>query len=182
MAGIPVYWAAADTDHSGAPLMRKLILLTASHLAAGFLGVALGIYLLPILIAPESPTATEVQAAMGDIRFTGQFRRGLEDSDALHWGEGSVTIGRDAVTLEGRLAPGPDYRLYLSPEFVETEADFQRLKPSMAQVGTVRTFENFIVPLPASIDPARYSTVVIWCESFSQFITAAEYFPADSLP
>jgi hypothetical protein len=161
--------------------MKKLILLTASHLTAALLGVALGIYLLPILIAPEAPTASQVRAAMGDIRFSGEFRRDLEDSDALHWGEGSVTIGREAVALEGRLAPGPDYRLYLSPEFVETEADFLRLKPSMAQVGPIRTFENFIVPLPAGIDPARYSTVVVWCESFSQFITAAEYSPADSL-
>ena len=162
--------------------MTKLILLTVSHLATACLGVALGIYLLPILIAPESPTATQVQAAMGGIRFTGQFQRDLEDSDALHWGEGSVTIGRDAVTLEGRLAPGPDYRLYLSPEFVETEADFQRLKPSMVQVGPIRTFDNFIVPLPDHIDPAQYAAAVVWCESFSQFITAAEYAPADQLP
>jgi len=75
----------------------------------------------------------------------------------------------------GTLAPGPDYKLYLSPEFVETEADFMRLKPSMARVGDVRTFENFVVPVPESIDVARYDTVVVWCESFSQFITAAKY-------
>ena len=75
----------------------------------------------------------------------------------------------------GRVAPGPDYKLYLSPEFVETEADFKRLKPRMARVGEVKTFENFIVPLPAGIDPAAYNTVIVWCESFSQFITAARY-------
>jgi len=39
----------------------------------------------------------------------------------------------------------------------------------------VRTFENFIVPVPASIDVARYDTVIVWCESFRQFITAAGY-------
>jgi hypothetical protein len=103
------------------------------------------------------------------------FRRDLQDSDALHWGEGTVTVGRDAITLEGRIAPGPDYRLYLSPEFVETEADFNRLKPAMSLAGDVKTFENFIVALPDSIDPAAYNTVIIWCESFGQFITAARY-------
>jgi hypothetical protein len=41
----------------------------------------------------------------------------------------------------------------------------------------VRTFENFIVPVPVSVDVTNYSTVVIWCESFSQFITAAQYLP-----
>ncbi len=75
----------------------------------------------------------------------------------------------------GELAPGPDYKLYLAPEFVETEADFIRLKPQMVRVGDVKTFRNFLIPVPESIDPARYTAVVIWCERFSQFITAARY-------
>ena len=48
-------------------------------------------------------------------------------------------------------------------------------QPMMVRVGDVNTFENFIVPVPASIDPQAYSAVIIWCESFGQFITAAEY-------
>jgi hypothetical protein len=82
------------------------------------------------------------------------------------------------IALEGVIAPGPDYILYLSPEFVETEADFLRLKPKMAAVGSVKTFENFVVPVPKSIDPSRFNTVIVWCESFGQFITAARYVPA----
>jgi hypothetical protein len=45
----------------------------------------------------------------------------------------------------------------------------------MVQVGEVKTFENFVVHIPAGIDPARYNTAIVWCESFSQFITAAQY-------
>jgi hypothetical protein len=45
----------------------------------------------------------------------------------------------------------------------------------MVRVGDVKTFKNFLVPLPETVDPARYTTVVVWCESFSQFITAARY-------
>jgi hypothetical protein len=45
----------------------------------------------------------------------------------------------------------------------------------MVRVGDVKTFDNFIVPVPADVDPARYSTVIVWCETFSQFITAARY-------
>ena len=155
--------------------MKRALVLGASHAAAAVLGFALGIYLLPILIAPDAPTAGDLQSAARDARFTGHFRRDLADSDALHWGEGTVTIGRDSISLAGKLAPGPDYRLYLSPEFVETEADFTRLKPSMIHVGNVNTFENFIVPLPPAIDPADYAAVIVWCESFAQFITAAKY-------
>lgn len=154
----------------------KIVLLVASHvftLAAGF---ALGVYFLPVLIAPAAPSATEIMAAhAGERSFQGTFRRNLKDSDALHWGEGTVVVSAKSIGLAGELAPGPDYKLYLSPEFVETEADFKRLKPSMARVGDVKTFKNFLVPVPASIDPARYNTVIVWCERFEQFITAAKY-------
>lgn len=155
--------------------MKKLVLLTLSHLLAALVGFALGIYLLPILTAPEAPSTAAVTAEVGQARFKGEFRRELKDSDALHWGEGTVSVGPKTISLLGRIAPGPAYKLYLSPTFVETEADFLRLKGSMVEVGDVKTFENFIVPLPESIDLARYTTVIVWCESFSQFITAARY-------
>ena len=153
----------------------KWIIRIGTHLAAGGIGFVLGIYLLPILIAPASPGEQEVQSAADNSQFTAEFRRDLEDSDVLHWGEGTLYVGRDSIALEGRLAPGPDYRLYLSPQFVETEVAFQALKAQMIEVGPVRTFENFMVPVPDSIDPAKYTAAIVWCESFSQFITAAEY-------
>ena len=155
--------------------MKRILLLAATHAAALAAGFGLGVYFLPILTAPAAPSAGEVSAAAGKATFKGEFRRNLKDSDLLHWGEGTVSVSRSAIALMGRIAPGPDYKLYLSPEFVETEADFMRLKPKMARVGEVKTFENFIVPLPAGVDPAAYNTVVVWCEAFGQFITAARY-------
>ena len=47
--------------------------------------------------------------------------------------------------------------------------------PNFARVGNVETFTNFVVPMPRSIDPSQYVAVVVWCESFSRFITAARY-------
>lgn len=155
--------------------MKRMLLLVATHAVALLIGFGAGIYLLPILTAPPAPGAEEVRAQAARAQFSGEFRRDLADSDALHWGEGRVYVGREAITLDGEIAPGPAYRLYLSPQFVETEAQFERLQPSMAAVGDVKTFRNFVVPVPADIDPAAYDTVVIWCESFSQFITAARY-------
>ena len=155
--------------------MKKLVLLAASHAFTVAVGFALGIYALPILTAPSAPTASEAASAASQAIHTGQFRRDLKDSDLLHWGEGTLFIGPKSIVLVGNLAPGPDYKLYLSPEFVETEADFMRLKPRMVRVGDVRTFENFVVPVPESIDISRHNTVIVWCESFAQFITAAKY-------
>ena len=140
--------------------------------AVGFAG---GIYLLPILTAPTAPTEAEVRALAARAQYSAQFRRDLEDSDALHWGEGTVFVGPEAISLQGRVAPGPDYKLYLSPELVETEAEFLRLKSTMVRVGDVTTFENFVVPVPESIDPSAFRAVIVWCEAFGQFITAARY-------
>jgi hypothetical protein len=157
--------------------MKKALLLLASHacvLAAGF---ALGIYALPILTAPPAPTHAQASSAASQAAYTGQFRRNLKDSDAFHWGEGTVAVGPQSIVLVGKLAPGPDYKLYLSPVFVETEADFMRLKPQMKRVGDVRTFDNFVVAVPGSVDVSQFKAVIVWCESFSQFITAAQYRP-----
>jgi hypothetical protein len=160
--------------------MKKLVLL-ASHavvMAVGVaFGVALGMYMLPILVAPASPSSAELTAQAALARYSGEFKRNLKDSDWLHWGEGKLRVGPSSIALEGALAPGPDYKLYLSPEFVETEADFHKLKPRMLRVGDVNTFKHFIVPMPASVDPAQFNTVVVWCEAFGQFITAAKYAP-----
>ncbi|NND68335.1 MAG: DM13 domain-containing protein [Halioglobus sp.] len=154
---------------------KSLLFLLLTHLGAGAIGFALGIYALPILIAPPAPSASEVASMSGQSSFTAEFVRDLEGSDTLHWGEGAVSLGQDYVTLMGSLAPGPDYKLYLAPEFVETEAQFERVKQSAVLVGEVKTFDNFIVPVGAGVDLAAFDTVVVWCETFGEFITAAKY-------
>ena len=155
--------------------MKKALVLIASHLVAAIVGFVAGIYVLPILSAPPPPSAAALDSAVKEALFTGEFRRDLADSDALHWGEGTVHIGREAISLQGAVSPGPAYKLYLSPEFIETEEGFVARKSDMAVVGDVKTFENFIVRVPPTIDPNAYSAVIIWCEAFDQFITAARY-------
>jgi|TARA_R110001583_G_scaffold71504_2_gene201347 hypothetical protein len=157
--------------------IRNALLLTASHAIALSFGFALGIYALPILTAPPAPSISEVSAVAIVAKYSANFRRDLEDSDPFHWGEGEVSIGKSSISLMGKLAPGPDYKLYLSPEFVETEADFNRLKSRMVVVGDVKTFNNFLVKVPSSINPSDYTSVIVWCESFGEFITSAKYKP-----
>lgn len=155
--------------------IKQIIVLIISHLSVGAFGVALGIYMLPILIAPEAPTESEVTSLSSQAQYSAMFKKDLKDSDSFHWGEGQVSIGAEFITLTGKLAPGPDYKLYLSPEFVETELDFNRLKSNMVFVGNVKTFENFAIPVPQDIELSNYNTVIVWCETFGEFITAAKY-------
>ena len=155
--------------------MKKILLLIASHAAVLLAGFVLGIYLLPILTAPQPPSLASIMAIAGNSEFKGNFRRDLQGSDLLHWGEGEISVGRQAVALMGKIAPGPDYKLYLVPEFVENEAQFLKLKARSVRVGDIKTFENFVVPVPEGVDITAYTTVLVWCETFSEFISAAKY-------
>jgi len=155
--------------------VKRWLVLFLSHLAVLGIGFALGVYLLPILAAPPAPTASEVKQATQGARWQARFVRELKGSDALHWGEGEVTVSGSAVSLAGRLAPGPAYRLYLVPGTVDTAEGFERVKGRSLAVGDIRTFDNFIVPLAAGTPVERFDSVVVWCEAFSKFITSARY-------
>ena len=154
--------------------MRKLVLLV-SHLAMLGVGFGLGIYLLPILTAPPAPEAAMLQQKAQSALYSAAFTRDLEGSDFLHWGEGSVSLSQTEIVHQGRLAPGPDYRLYLVPDFVETEAQFEAIKADALEIGEIKSFDGFLIALPDGIDLDAYTTVLVWCEAFGEFITAAAY-------
>ena len=71
------------------------------------------------------------------------------------------------------ILPDPDYWLYFVPEFVDDGAAFLATKAESRQIGAVKTFENFALDSPPAIDLDEYDAVVIWCEAFEKFITAA---------
>ncbi|NOH62516.1 MULTISPECIES: DM13 domain-containing protein [Vibrio] len=153
----------------------KRIFLLFTHLICGAIGFAVGIYALPILIQPDSPSMSSVESVTNNAVYTATFQRDRKDSDFLHWGEGSVSISNDQIAFVGELAPGPDYKLYLSPQFIETEADFNQQKHTMVKVGEVKTFDRFALNLPTDVDLGEYNTVIVWCETFGEFITSARF-------
>lgn len=154
--------------------MKKTWLLL-SHTAVLLAGFSLGIYLLPILTAPMPPSPAIVQALAGKSEYRGTFRRNLAGSDLRALGEGEVSVGRQAIALMGKVAPGPDYKLYLVPAFVENEEQILRLKAQSLRVGDIKTFESFVVPVPDGVAIDRHTTPLVWRETFSEFITATKY-------
>lgn len=154
--------------------MRRIFLII-THTAALALGFGLGVYLLPILTAPTSPDAAKLQDMARDAVYTATFTRDRRGSDFLHWGEGDISLSATMVVHQGRLAPGPDYRMYLVPSFVEHEDEFLPLKDASVQIGEVKSFGGVIVQIPDGVDIADYDTVLIWCEAFGEFITSAKY-------
>lgn len=153
----------------------RIIFKLVTHGIALAIGFALGIYLLPILTAPPAPDLAVLEEKAKGAEFTAEFIRELAGSDFLHWGEGSISLSATQVVHMGKLAPGPDYKLYLVPEFVEDEAGFEAVKAQSVQVGDVKTFEGFALDVPEGVDIGAYTTALVWCEAFGEFITAAKY-------
>ncbi len=155
--------------------MVRLSFLVVSHGAMLAIGFALGIYFLPVLTAPSAPAPEMLQAQARGALYTAEFTRELRGSDFLHWGEGRVSLTQSKIVHEGQLAPGPDYKLYLVDQFVEHEDEFLPIKSQARLIGNVTSFDGFILDVPEGLDLSRYSSVVIWCEAFGEFITAAQF-------
>ena len=155
--------------------MKKIFLLLATHSFVLIFGFALGIYLLPILTAPESVKISKINEYEKKSLYQTEFIRDLKGSDPWHWGEAKVSISNNKITVNGSIAPGPDYKLYLLNNFVEHEDEFLPIKEDAQYIAEVKSFENFVVDVPSNINVSEFNTVVIWCESFNEFITAAQY-------
>lgn len=155
--------------------MLRWLLRLFTHTAALAIGFALGVYFLPILTAPPGPDRAAIAAASEGATFTGTFDRNLKGSDFLHWGEGEIRLMAGRIVHDGKLSPGPDYKLYLVSDFVDDEAGFLALKDKALRVGDVKSFDGFILDVAPGVDIAAYTTAVVWCEAFGQFISAAKY-------
>lgn len=155
-------------------MLRWIIRLT-THGFMLVIGFAFGIYLLPIITAPPSPDQTMLAESARTALYKADFQRDLKGSDFLHWGEGTVSISTVRITHQGSLAPGPDYKLYLVREFVEDEAEFLAVRDTAQRLGDIKTFDGFVVDVPSTVDIKAYTTVLVWCETFGEFISAAKY-------
>lgn len=124
--------------------MRRIITFFVTHGVAVAIGFALGVYFLPILTAPGNPDAAMLEQKAQSALFNADLTRDLKGSDFLHWGEGTISVSAHEIVHEGKLAPGPDYFVYLTNEFVEDEAGFEALKDQARRVGPVKTFGGFL--------------------------------------
>ena len=138
-------------------MKNQKLLFFFSHLFVLAVGFGLGVYLLPILTAPKSLEISKIDNLQKEALYKTQFVRDLRGSDLLHWGEAEVTISNQIITIKGSIAPGPDYKLYLTNEFVEHEDEFLDIKNDAKYIAEVKTFKNFVI------------------ERFEEFITAAKY-------
>jgi len=158
------------------PLSKlKPLWLLGSHSLVLTLGFMLGVYMLPIIIQPQAPPTDRLEQQSRSALYQAKLNKELADSDSLHWAEGRIFLAENHISFIGELAPGPDYKIYLTPKFVQTEKDFLAVKNQALYLGDINTFNNFEIDLHQSPNYQNYNSLVIWCETFEQFISAAKY-------
>ena len=153
----------------------RILFLIFSHGAVLGIGFALGVYFLPILTAPKSANLSQIEQVVSNPVYKAEFKKGQRGNDFFHWGEGQLVITNNEIALKGKVAPGPDYKIYLTKKFVEHEDEFLPIKQNALYVADLKVFENFIVPLDKNVNFEDYNTILIWCEAFKEFIASAKY-------
>ena len=111
----------------------------------------------------------------------GFFNPKAKDSNFYHRGEGNLKIinfnNINTIIFEEnfKVTNGPDYKLYLVKEFdIETKKQFLKVKDDSYEISNVKNFEGYqTFEIPNNINIDEIKTAIIWCESFSQFITTA---------
>ena len=151
-----------------------IIFMTLKFMAGLAIGFGLGVYYLPILIADAPADDALVMAESKSADRQASFVRDRGDSDGLHWGEGTLFLSETRVTLDGEVSPGPDYRVYLTPEYVVTEKDFMAIKSNSVEIARVKGFKNFSYEIQGNFNASDYKGVLIWCERFSEYITSGQ--------
>ena len=111
----------------------------------------------------------------GEPIYSARFDRERAGSDYFHWGEGDVRIYESTITFKGELAPGPDYRLYLAPSYVENEVEFLAIKAQSLESESLKPFNGFAFNDVSALRDPALNTLVIWGEGFREFITSARF-------
>ena len=103
--------------------LRHIILFGTAKFAAGLvIGFALGVYFLPILTEEKGLDTVALAQLEASAEQSVAFTRDLPRSDVFHWGEGTVRASDTRIWLEGKISPGPDFWLYLTPSLATDEA------------------------------------------------------------
>ena len=66
--------------------------------------------------------------AIDKAKFEAIFVKNIEGSDFLHWGKGQISLAKNTVAFQGKISPGPDFKLYLTRNFIVNKKEFLKVK------------------------------------------------------
>jgi hypothetical protein len=157
-------------------MSRWLLALVVGGLLGLAGGFGLGIFFYPHIFLADIVGMDSVQDhGKRKVLARGTFIH-ANPRDPVHYGRGSVTVYEGLLHLEPdfEVGPGPKFHVYLVPEANVTPST-EVAKTMYVDLGRLKAFrggQNY--PVPAGVDPARYGSVVIWCEHFGVLISPAK--------
>jgi hypothetical protein len=138
-------------------------------------GLALGLFMFPILFPPPEAMEKLTEAEQGPVVAKGNFIH-ANPIDPIHWGKGQVSVYQGTVFLHDdfEVGPGPKFHVYLVPKAtIRSSADVTGTM--FVDLGRLRAFKGSQkYQVPAGVDLAKFPSVVIWCEQFSVLIAPAD--------
>jgi hypothetical protein len=168
-------------ERSGAKLspMRTAIAFIAGIVIGAVAGAGGMLIAFPFLFPP--PVVSEQAPSGAGVNELGTFRfdETAPGRDPVHWADGTGALFRDGGGTVVRFddtfkaGPGPNYWIYLNTVPVGEKADFNadKKRVRIAQLKSFTGAQNYA--LPPGLDPAKFHTVTIWCESFAVYIGSA---------
>ena len=83
--------------------------------------------------------------------------------------EGFFSVLEEDTNFDTRFEEHQDFT-----EILEKK-EFLKIKMDSLYVGDVKTFTNFTVSSKVNLPLENYNSLIVWCESFNEFITSAKY-------
>jgi len=141
----------------------------------GILGVGGGVGIGIVIFTPPAANAALNADELTAIVARGRFIR-TNTMDPVRYGSGGVTVLQRTVFLESdfKVGPGPKFRVYLVPK-----ASIRRSRDvsgtDFVDLGPLRAFKGSQkYTVPATVNLADYSSVVIWSTAFGVLISPAD--------
>ena len=133
----------------------------------------------PVLNEPPPPAEILAGPEAGRQKIAFEFDQKAPGRDFIHWANGAGALIRTKQGWILRLdddfeaGPGPNYWIYFNTRATGEEKDF-RADADRVKFAPLRSFkgaQNY--PVPMTIDPEKFHTITIWCESFGVYIASA---------
>ena len=149
-------------------------------LGAGAMLIAFPFLFPPPVLNEAAPVAAMLAGPeAGKQKLEFEFDQKAPGRDFIHWANGSGALLRTkqgwVLRLEKNFeaGPGPNYWIYFNTRGTGEEKDFlaDSARVKLAPLRAFKGAQNY--PLPMGIDPEKFHTITIWCESFGVYIGSA---------
>lgn len=139
-------------------------------------GFASGIFVYPYIFLNDVVAAEKVENPQARTQVATAMFIHANPSDPIHYGKGKATVYQDLVHLDSdfEVGPGPKFHVYLVPDANVTPST-EVAKTMFIDLGRLKAFKGSqTYAIPAGVDPAKYGSLVIWCEQFGVLISPAQ--------